>query len=697
MVTQNTVRTRLVAKDEASGTISRLQSSVMGLGGGFGALKIAGAAAFAAIGAAAVVATGGIIGLTRAFNQAVDISMAAVKAANNLTVEIDNLSLKDAQVYISWLNKELANLAASLPGTTQGYINLANVIQNDVARGMKNPQGALNVEGWKQATSDITSMFMVMGEGLDEGLIIKGVQKLVSGAASLKELKVLALFEQNPAILKELEKAEKAIGKSWKEFTQTERIQTLQNLKEVFLSQDMIDALTNEMGGIIAGFKSKVFDPTTGLFGIMRELNSGGTVYETLSKSVKIVIGSDGIITKLARIFSSLTGITDPMESLQSSLEGLNNWLTWVDDLLNSLVAYDMENGVGLNWSQLIGHFMVGFRDWFNQTLNFDWQSAKSMNPGALLGKVIAELFNKLTSFLLTLDFASLGSTVGGFSAQVVNGILSGVLSLINNINWGDAVRLTAVIIGGLLSGLGSFFYNLDWKVYASSIVVLLGSAVVTALAASFLPALGTAFIVIGGSLLTVVGAALAGITAPIWLAIAAVGLAVVGMFVLVKKNWDSIKEAFTSAFSAIPDVIKTTGGFILKQIEHLAGPVVDIAKLTFGAISNVFSRIRRLLGLTNTNQESIEVPRAAGGFIPELFKRELQQAPSGSVPVIANSSELILNRQQQAMLLNSKPSGNTNNFRIEISGGNNPQEIATQVIQAIENKLSIARRSYVA
>jgi hypothetical protein len=134
----------------------------------------------------------------------------------------------------------------------------------------------------------------------------------------------------------------------------------------------------------------------------------------------------------------------------------------------------------------------------------------------------------------------------------------------------------------------------------------------------------------------------------------------------------------------SIVDVMKGSWNLVTSAVKFVIDGIVGVRR-------QIGSLIDRIPGVNIPS--GMKAGNAADGFIPDAFRRELNAMPAGSQPVIANSSELILNRDQQAALL--QPRSNSINFGgITINAGSttNPRELASQVIAEIEARLNQAK-----
>lgn len=670
----NVVKTILVAKDDASKIIAGLQGNVAGAAKGFNVLGALGTAALGGIVVATGAAIAGAVGLTRAFSEANEISLSALKSANNLSAELGSISLTKAEEYVESLNKKLTMAAAVLPGTTKEYIALSNVISNDVARAFQNPDGTLNVKGWEKATTDITSLLKFVGDGADQQKVLLASQKLLAGNATLNELRQYDFLGSNVAFMRGLEKAESDLGKEWKQFTQEERVKTLEGLKGVLLSDEMIDRLSKTVGGLSEFFKTKFFDPSVGLFGIMRELDSnGGSVYKSLTETVGLFIGKSGIITTM---LDSLTALNiDPMVTLKFQIDRFN---TFLSRLTNYLDIFRDSEGL-LNVDRLkadvkdrLGDFTSGILNQINGLV-----TGFAGNSTGLL--------NRMISGANSLDWGAVGSKVGEILAFIVEMSLNGAIAVVTTVNWGGMLALLPKIGNAVLQGIVSFLTNLDPSVYLAAGLALVGAAAVAILVPAGIAAITGFVTTVFGGLAFAAAIALAGISTPVLLAVGGVGLLVVGFLKLFGVSfgeaWGFVVNSVTGMLTSIVSLMRGSWNLVTSAVNLVINGIVGLWR-------QIGSLIDRIPGINVPN--GMKAGNAAGGFLPDAFRREMQAMPAGASPIIANSSELILNRDQQRSLLSGGGSSvSLGGINIYAQQGQDPAAIADMVIRQIENRLT--------
>lgn len=698
----NKITTTLVAKDEVSPKLKNLQGNLKNTGVVSQGLGVVAKGAFVGIAAGVAAATAGVVGLGLAFNQASGIAQNALNAANNLSVELgDALSLNQAQDLIKTVNKELALSAAALPGTTQEYVSIFNRIQNDIARAFKNPDGTLNVEGWQKSATEISTLFgVIFSDVADRGKVENAVQKLMTGNATLRELMQYDFIASNVALVNGLADAEKRLGKEMKQWSDQERVEVLESLKDTLLSPEYLKELESSASAVLAGFQSAVFDPTTGIFGIMRELEGGGSVFESLSETVRLLFGSSGLVSTMV---NDLFGVVDPMESLNKFVLRLNTFVSKLSVFYNSFnldALTSLPRDINMSIRGFIQRFGYFISNTFSRVVSLINRSIPSLDKifatlltetsklGTTILNTFRRVFNDSVAQLRTLDFQSIATSIGTFLANAIDTGIRMIFNFVRQINWGEVRGLFVDLIKAFGAGLKAFVMTirqipeikqLESDVRAGLTTIVVGVKTFFEPVMQFLRDAGV-IIAAGFNLIypliqPFIGAFKIGIVA--------VGAVIVGTFNLIKNNWEPISNGILFGLNLLIAPVRAfvTG---LQQAARFLNWAANAIRVNRGeeaqpAFGNSFN-----------------------GNFPGVFgaiARELINSPSGARPVIANSSEMILNRQQQAALFGGFSRGAANSSSnqttialggISIQAGQNqsPVEIANTVIREIENRL---------
>ncbi|NEP53937.1 MAG: hypothetical protein F6K65_36165, partial [Moorea sp. SIO3C2] len=254
------------------------------------------------------------------------------------------------------------------------------------------------------------------------------------------------------------------------------------------------------------------------------------------------------------------------------------------------------------------------------------------------------------------------GAAVGELGAKVVNSITITVLNAIAGIDRG-------AIITGLNAAITSFIANLDWRVYLAGAGAILGGMVLKGLVG-----LG---VTLAGAVVTAVGGV------PLLIG-SAIVLAVTGVVLLIRQYGSEIQNRVVSVLTEARD-------FVTSAIATIFGSIKSVFDLILSSFSNALSGVTGVITGNSLGTLGDAFGNGAKGFIPALTD-EMKAAPSGSYPIIANSSEVILQPGQLSSLLSaSQQQGsrvvNVGGITVNVNSSNGGA-IADEILQTLEDAL---------
>lgn len=469
-------------RDQASGGLGKIGGAIAGLGGG-AAKAAAGTQNFTESIRNGVLQANAVTFALGKAQQAVGFLNSKFEEAKNLQLEqitaattfssLTGQSAEEAGRFIENLNSRLAKSAASLPGATQDYKNLATTIQDNVLEAFKDPSGKLNQKGFEDSLTSISESFGALTAASTKmtGNTALGLTKALSGA-STAELRSIAFFEQNPVILNEIDKQLNAQGKTLKDLNIKERVALIQQVGKKFITEDFKKQAGESVDGLIQSFNSTLFDPSEGLFGIMKDLDPSvdgvQSAFKSLNEGLIEVIGPEGIVFQFAELLQ-LAGVSfpQPMAVLKGAIDFGVAGLKKVNEGLSYLKAFfkaggDLTGGLRLA-AGLIAPSGGSFLNNLPQTIfNLGAQF------GGLLDRVVKQagpLFNQGVGAISKFfsdpgKLASIGQELGVAAGSAIGRIGGALIGFLGQVDYPQllvGIGRAAIAIGaGLLSFLAS-------------------------------------------------------------------------------------------------------------------------------------------------------------------------------------------------------------------------------------------------
>ncbi|BAY23713.1 hypothetical protein NIES2100_35050 [Calothrix sp. NIES-2100] len=671
MPNNNNITITLNAKDAASGVINNLNKS---LEGATFRAQLLSQTLFAGVSA-------GLSALNAKFKEAADLQLNNITAASTYAA-LTGRSFKDSERVFAVLDERLNKIAAALPGSTQAYKDLALGIQDNLVPAFVDANGVLNEGAFLDGLTEITRGmgFLAAASNVASKDVSKFTAKFLGGS-SISELRQLIFAESNPAFLSLVEKRLAESGKKLEQLTVKERTEILKAVQSQLVTPETINAASNSVSGLLESLKDKLFNPSQGIFGLLRDLDEktagNQSVLSAFNDTLRALIGNDGLFATIGRALN-LIGIKDTsfLEGLRGGIQNLTVWINNLNTFLQGILSSgSLDNilgsinftDIGSSLSNFINSAVKALLDInYQGAIKYAQQSISTFLSGFKIDtSQLSQLLTKIIDALNSIDWSTLFKGIGAVLAVITNI----VLDVISKIDWGN-------LIGALLDGLGAFLLLLDWGKLSVEILKVVGAAILAGLA----------------GLLIAAGLFFAGVpTAAIGTLTAGIAALIVGLIAVFRAKWNDITKAFNDLFAFIAegitnlwkDVVTVWNNltklfneffaFMVEGVTNLWKDVVTIwnnvvsSVLGFfngiqGYFNNLLSKIPGYNPSTNTANSGLSsaqtlVPNAASGMSSGLLAslaRERRNAPPGSGLVVANTSEAILTQRQQANLLNN-------------------------------------------
>lgn len=687
----NSVLVKIFGDDELSPVLDRLQDKIRDGSFQAGIMGKAFDAAFDLAGKAAG-------GFMSAFSDASNAQLDILKAVGGLQQAI-GLSYNEAETLNQSITEDLAKKAAVLPGVTDDYLKLYRSISDDVATANKDlNNGTVNLEQYKEQVTDLSAKWTVLGQGMNNAQMSNALRGIMSGD-SLKSLSKLEFFESNPILTSSLQSLTQQAGKDLTDMTKGERLQVLLQAVDMSLTDDLVARMGSTLDAQVQGFMTQLFDPTTGLFGLMKDLDKttqgSQSAFAAISEAVGTIIGGDGLLFTIADALKRYDiEFGDPMQALADSAKWFSGKVRGITKLVKSMyVSMD--------------------------------------NFGGLIHGLSGQLFSAIET--------QLPKVVNFVSGAIVQAA-GGMVFVLQNLNW-----------GALVTSLGRAMMQIDWSQAALAVSAVLAAQSgfwAVGIAAAFLGPIGIA-VVAGGALIASAYAAhwndvVIGFQATFnrgdniagelwamahsyrewWISIFRnLAIEVKYQWLVLQRSWNGFMESLGSAVSKVFKELVSKWNELKSVASGWIGNIASAISNFFRDILGALTRWRSLIpGLGGGNAPSPSVIKpplqssstvikppldvkpagnAASGFFPGglgsllgAVAQESRQMPAGAQPIIANSSEAILNRGQQAAIAAALSRGRGGGtfapqISIQAAPGMDVEALAAAVMQRIDEEFN--------
>lgn len=580
-------------------TIGGLNQRLQGMGDGLGNSTNSGISSLAKLGVGLVAldltakAAGATFNaLGNSISGALDREVEGIQSVNT-AMQTLKLSSSQASQFVQDFNRDVAIAGKNLPVSAESINTFARTIIDDYGAALGAAGASANQVRQVLLEDSKRLAIAQASSGTSNGEAQSAIASFLGGSLTSKGFNQYKFFANNVALKNALGEGLSSRGiSSTGDISALERINILNEALEKAFPQDAIDRLAQSGQAKISQFTDLLFDPEIGIFSLTKDLDSEKAGYQSVFTSFKSTLD---LLIGSDGIFASL-GSLSGIDSNAFS-QGLKNTVDGFNNLLSS----------------------------FNSGL----QGLQSLGSGEL------------------------GSLVGKFSADFINGILEGALAAIAGVDWGGVART-------VVSGIGSFLSNLDWKVYLGVGLSLLAVKVVPIVAGAILGGITLAM----GGVPVLIGAAI----------VAGVG----SIVALIASHWERITSAISSLFNELLSRITQT----ISNLRERQREALEARPKGFG---------------TSTSR----LHTGASGFVPDglsaAMSREMSAAPPGASPVLANSSELIVPSDKISQLIGSSgKSINLGGVSINVSA-EDPNQFARDLFKILEDEVLLNIESAIA
>jgi hypothetical protein len=471
------------ATDRASSVIGGIDNKLKGLGGTASGVKsqtsgLSDSIAFGMVKAQAAIGlvTSAYGQLTANIAEASSLQLENMGAAQTFA-SLTGQSFDQGAVFIDNLNAKLAKTAATLPGATKDYTALARAIQDNVVEPFKDPDGQLrNMKGFEDSLVSIAESYGVLSAAANVPVsnTALGLSKALGGA-SIAELRNIQTFEKNPVILGELEKRMTQAGaKSLRELDARSRIKLIKEVGEKFVTGEFKQRAALSVDGLLQSFKSSLFDPNTGVFGLMRDLdpakNGVQSAFGSINSLINSVLGDGGLFATIGALMAQLGLTADPMVGLRDGVEWVNGWVIRLNGFLGGFKGKLSGGDLLTKAGEFIGGIGSQASEFFNFAINEIGAFLTTLNPqksaeiGQAAGAFLGRLTGQIGEFFVRLDYGAVIALLAQLGVQllaVAGGAIGGFLGQ----TMVETVRLGGIAVSQIGKAFNNFNADLGKKI----------------------------------------------------------------------------------------------------------------------------------------------------------------------------------------------------------------------------------------
>ena len=564
--------------------------------------------------------------------------------ATSANAALLGIAFKDSAELTKTISATLAESANKLPGATKDYLDAFNGVSDTLVL-----SGGMTKKGLTEQGKQMVELTALLGQASGSGSATTStVLGKMLGDTGSEALFRIDAFEKVPAfkaiLEKDLQKAGKTLGDFFKMDAKAKQEQLVGVKKQLF-SKEYIDQMNLSMGAQLDTLKSRLFDPTSGLFGFMRYVKFEGKDTNVLTELGKTFSVLTSAASEVVQSFGGLS--FDPMVALVSGLRTLS---AVIKDPAAMLPTVGANLGSGL---QNIFNTLINLPGTFIQGLGRILQGA------AIDGSQVQLISSQITLGIINFvrgGLDSLSANAGG-NLEGVFGVILGGFALIGNIALGVLYGI-GQSLPGLLGSIGTALLS-SVGAFSDAFGLMMQTAIFTVgeVGGAIVGAVSGFFSSVGSTIGTWVSAVQTGFSS----VVESISSGISGLIANIPNGLAAIGTAIQGIGSAISSAISSLVSSAINSISGAIGSVV-----AGKAVGAKYSGQNLHLAQMNSFRGgigSLNKVRTASDGLWDAALLESQRMPSGSSLVVANSSELIVPRNQINQVLNG--SGTTVNITI--------------------------------
>lgn len=276
----------------------------------------------------------------------------AIQAKGGLTFEQGRATFESTR-------RELAKLAATLPGTTEQYLSIYAGIQDELVesfRGIDRKLDPAELKNFQKNAIEISKDAGILSDaaGLNPNFARMGLARALNGTSSFAQLRQLQYFQDQPQIVDEMVRLAKLKNANeLSELDAQSRALVVQQAQAKFVTPERVEAAKASLDSTFQGAKDSLFG-MQGSLSIQRDLGGGENVYKSVSAAVKSLIGEGGFLSELGTQ-ATAAGLKagDPMVALKNTIDSINGALKEATAGMQTFFQTDLGRGLVETFNQV--------------------------------------------------------------------------------------------------------------------------------------------------------------------------------------------------------------------------------------------------------------------------------------------------------------------------------------------------------
>lgn len=419
----------------ANRSVNQIQSSFNGLD------KVATSALKgiqgAALGLASTALDFGVDKLKERFQDAQQVQMDLIGTTGNLMFAL-NTGFDEASSFANKLHAEAVRLGAALPGVAEEYGTVIRGISNDVALAFRDIHGNIDLDRVENSVKSLGRQWTLMAKqtGTEASKAAGILMRLIAGDRN--PLLRGVMLTKSPGFKEALNSLMAAQGKTldnWKEVSSEQRVKWLEAAANMALPEAAVTKMTQTVSGTINTWNNAIFEATTGVLGMLRQLgNRGGAT--VMSALHQLLLTSEQTFNELLRLFP-FQG--DPMVMLHDAIMGLNGLMEGAGNFFASIrnASGTVTEGIKGFSAALLPNILGAF-------------DSVMLTIGTSIPAIVNQITTMYNGVIFAIPWSEYGHRVGSGFVTLLSEITASIMHTLAGLDYGQILAALFQTVAGL-------------------------------------------------------------------------------------------------------------------------------------------------------------------------------------------------------------------------------------------------------
>lgn len=391
----------------------------------------------AALGLANTAIDFGINKFKEQLEDARNVELELIGTTGNLMFAL-NTGFDEAASFANRLHAEAVRLGAALPGVAEDYGTVIRGISNDVTLAFTDELGNVDLSRVEDTVKGLGRQWTLFAQqtGTASTKAAQILMRLIAGDRN--PLLRSVMLTQLPGLKAALDAQMEASGKTiddWKKVSAEQRVEWLNAATQMALPEEAVTKMTQTISGTIATWNNQIFEATTGVLGMLRQLgNRGGAT--VLGALHQLLVTSEQTFNELLRLFP-FKG--DPMVLLYDAIVGLNDLVAGASNFFGGIsnISGTVTEGMANFTAALLPNILAAF-------------DTVMLTIGTAIPAIVNQIITMYNGVIFAIPWSEYGHRVGSGFVMLLSEITASIMHLLAGLDYSQVLAALFQTVVGL-------------------------------------------------------------------------------------------------------------------------------------------------------------------------------------------------------------------------------------------------------